>query len=50
VEIITSEDAALAHDLALEAWGERVRAAGMRVCQWLNAASDEAAYRCGAPR
>ena len=35
VEIVTDEAAAVAYDEALEAWGERVSAAGRRVCLWL---------------
>ena len=34
-------------DAALEAWGERLRSAGVRVCEWLNAASKDADYECG---
>ena len=44
VEIATDEDAALAYDLSLEAWGERVSAAGLRVCLWLN--ENGADYDC----
>lgn len=35
-DIVTDEDASLAYDLELEAWGERVSSAGRRVCEWLN--------------
>lgn len=45
VEIATDEAVALQYDLALEAWGERVQAAGLRVCLWLNA--NGADYDCG---
>lgn len=31
----------------LESWGERVRSAGVRVCEWLNSASKDADYKCG---
>lgn len=34
----------------VESWGERVQAAGVRVCEWLNDAAKNADYRCGAPR
>lgn len=43
-EIATDEDAALQYDLALEAWGERVSAAGRRVCRWL--VKNGAEYAC----
>ena len=36
MEIATSEEAALAYDLELEAWGERVQSAGVRLCKWFN--------------
>ena len=36
VEIATDEQAALEYDLALEAWGERVQSAGVRLCRWFN--------------
>lgn len=45
-DIVTDEGAALAYDLAVEAWGERVQSAGVRVCEWLNAASKDADYKC----
>lgn len=47
VSIVTDEAAALQYDLAVEAWGERVRSAGVRVCEWLNAAVKSADYKCG---
>lgn len=48
-DIVTSEEASLAYDNALEAWGERVQAAAMRVCEWLNDAAKDADYKCGLP-
>ena len=44
MEIATDEAVALQYDLALEAWGERVQAAGVRVCLWLN--DNGADYDC----
>tara|TARA_B100000378_G_scaffold144489_1_gene116702 strand:+ start:872 stop:1009 length:138 start_codon:yes stop_codon:yes gene_type:complete len=35
MEIATDEAAAVAYDEAIESWGERVQAAGVRVCKWL---------------
>lgn len=37
VEIATDEAVALQYDLEIEAHGERIRAAAVRVCLWLNA-------------
>lgn len=34
VEILTSEAAANRHDAAVESWGDRLSAAGARVCRW----------------
>lgn len=34
--IVESEEASLDYDNAVEAWGERVHSAGLRVCRWLN--------------
>ena len=36
LEILDSEEASLLYDNAIEAHGERVRAAAVRVCLWLN--------------
>jgi len=33
-EIVTSAQAAAAFDVALESWGDRVAAAGARICRW----------------
>ena len=46
LEILDSEEASLLYDNAIEAWGERVRAAGVRICEWLNANGGE--YDCAA--
>lgn len=35
MEIATDEQAALEYDIALEAWGERIHSASLRVCKWL---------------
>lgn len=45
-EIATDESAALDYDLALEAWGERIHAAAVRVCWWLNEAEPKNDYKC----
>lgn len=34
VEIVTSAQAAAEYDIAVEAWGGRVRDAGARICRW----------------
>jgi len=36
-DIVTSARAAAEYDVAVETWGDRVSAAGGRVCRWLNA-------------
>ena len=46
IDIVESEAASLAYDNAIEAWGERVQSAGVRICEWLNAASTIADYKC----
>lgn len=45
VEAVTDAKAKARDDAAIEAWGERVRAAGVRVCEWLVGAGGE--YDCG---
>lgn len=47
VEIVTDQAAAARYDAEVEAWGERLRSAGVRVCEWLNAAAKGADYKCG---
>lgn len=34
VTIVTSEQAAAQYDIAIETWGERLYAAGGRICRW----------------
>ena len=46
-EIVTSARAAAEYDVALEAWGDRVSAAGGRLCRWLKA--NGMAVECPAP-
>ena len=36
VEAVTDATAKARDDEAIESWGERVQAAGVRVCNWLN--------------
>ena len=36
-DIVTSARAAAEYDVAVETWGERLSAAGGRVCRWLSA-------------
>ena len=45
-DIVTDAQANARYSSALEAWGERISAASVRVCEWLNSASDEADYKC----
>jgi hypothetical protein len=35
VDIVTSENAAENYDIELESWGDRVSAAGGRICRWV---------------
>jgi len=34
-DIVTSAQAAARYDIAVESWGERVSAAGARICRWV---------------
>ena len=45
-EIVTDAQANARYSAEVESWGERVQAAAVRVCLWLNEAG--AAYDCGA--
>ena len=45
-EILTSSRAEADYNAALEAWGDRVRSAGVRICQWSQAAGAKLGFRC----
>lgn len=47
IDILTDAQANAQYSADVESWGERVRSAGVRVCQWLNQASKDADYKCG---
>ena len=44
VEAVTDAKAKARDDAAIEAWGDRLQAAGVRVCEWLNAIGGD--YDC----
>lgn len=46
VNIATDAQANAQYSADVESWGERVRAAGVRVCEWLNDAVKTADYEC----
>lgn len=46
-DIVTDAQANARYSASVESWGERVQAAGVRVCKWLNSASKDADYKCG---
>lgn len=50
VTIATDAKANAQYSADVESWGERVRSAGVRVCEWLNAAVKTADYQCGRAR
>ena len=43
-EIVTSAHAAAEYDIAIETWGDGLRAAGLRLCRWAEAHG--ASIRC----
>lgn len=45
IEIVTDPAASAAYNAAVESWGDRVRAAGLRTCRWLNERGG--AFNCG---
>lgn len=46
-EIVTDAQANARYNAEVEGWGERLQAAGVRLCLWLNEAG--AQYDCGPP-
>ncbi|NVD43494.1 hypothetical protein [Qipengyuania atrilutea] len=36
LEIVDDDDVAAQYDADVESWGERISAAGTRLCQWFN--------------
>lgn len=47
---VESEAAGIAHDIALEAWGERGWATVARLCRWAEANGARMPFRCQPPR
>jgi hypothetical protein len=46
VDILTSEQAAERHDVAIETWGETVSRAGGRICRWVLDNGGELPFAC----
>ena len=44
LDIVENEQAATDYDEAIEAWGERVQSAGLRICRWFR--DNGVKYRC----
>ncbi|MCW2763400.1 MAG: hypothetical protein JWR85_3601 [Marmoricola sp.] len=49
-DIVTSAQAAAAYDIAIEGWGDRLSAAGGRLCRWVKANAGDVPFDCPAPR
>jgi hypothetical protein len=49
VEIVTSQRAADLYSSDVEAWGDRVSAAGSRICRWTVDAGAKLPFACPAP-
>lgn len=45
-DIVTSDQAAADYDAAVEAWGDRVSAAGARICRWVVDAGGKLPFKC----
>jgi len=49
-EIVTSAQAAAAHDVAIETWGDTLHAAGARICRWAVRNGADLPFLCPPPR
>lgn len=45
-DLVTSEEAAARYDAAVESWGERLNAAGGRLCRWVLANGGTLPFSC----
>lgn len=48
-DIVTSDQASADYSAAVEAWGDRVSAAGGRICRWVEDAGGKLPFKCPEP-